>query len=681
MRLYLENSDAVTDVTNAFDAKADLVDLLESAQNNDQALSPIEVAALHMTMRQIDSDFEPPAIEQYNLSNSLYTTLALEDLKENIKGKWAAFIKAIKSIFKRIRDFIKEQYHRMKAKFKRTKAGDKNSHFKREDESNNTSTEQEEVEASKDSPKPVTSKYTLERCFIDMGDQADANTLLERLEYTITLMRLVNVVCGRQGGIWTTIVQSQADQGAPETMQKTIQASAQDVMDYIQEAGGELKGNVLTLKVSETVSIVMVLDDYTSFPVFEIKEGNEVTIDIPDDRQNYAKKLSEASYKVIMKADSFYKDAAKLPNDEVTLTKVTDPEIQGIIIKLGKMYSARLKLTQMMSKLLNAVTDIAEGIAADINGSKDERLAKEAFDDYLEYLDLAVESADKNKEGMWKKMVAKLKWLYGKLIDFLKKIKAKLRGNKKGKAGDSNGTFERGGEEEETSKGSNTETATTKLPLEFYTAPPSLFGWGDRTDDVSFVELLENLPAILECNDQFANRLDTKGFAEDALNYDDEEWEIKLETVKKNMIDYFKSLPDSSEMDNGIWRKYISTNVYFEIDTTSVLDYPSLIVKKASPEKLTLPSDLKAYKEDVQKYVNTTAKAVDRIVILSAPDFGGIHDEKAKERLSNPKVLAAFGNRAVTAYKTCDFISDVLFFGRTMVADIEVELKRQENEA
>ena len=291
MRLYLENSDAVTDVTNAFDAKADLVDLLESAQNNDQALSPIEVAALHMTMRQIDSDFEPPAIEQYHLSNSLYTALALEDLKENIKGKWAAFIKAIKVIFKRIRDFIKEQYHRMKAKFKRTKAGDKNSHFKREGEEGDTTKdpEQEEVEVTKESPKPVISKYTIDRCFIDMGDQADANTLLQRLEYTNTLMRLVNVVCGRQGGLWTTIVQSQADQGASEAMQKTIQASAQEVMEYIQEAGGELKGNALTLKVSDTVSIVMTLDDYTSFPVFEIKEGNEVTIDIPDDRQNYAK--------------------------------------------------------------------------------------------------------------------------------------------------------------------------------------------------------------------------------------------------------------------------------------------------------------------------------------------------------------------------------------------------------
>lgn len=372
MRLYLENSDAVTDVTNAFEAKADLVELLESAQDNDQALSPIEVAALHMTMRQIDSDFEPPAIEQYNLSKTLYTTLALEDLKENIKGKWAAFIKAIKVIFKRIRDFIKEQYHRMKAKFKRTKAGDKNSHFKREGDEANTSTEpeQEEVEVSKDSPKPVISKYTLERCFIDMGDQADANTLLQRLEYTIVLMRLVNVVCGRLGGIWTTIVQSQATQGAPETMQKTIQASAQEVMEYIQEAGGELKGNVLSLKVSETVSLVMTLDDYTSFPVFEIKEGNEVSLEIPDDRQNYAKKLSDATYKVVMAADNFYKDAAKLPDDEVNLTNVTDPDAQAIIIKLGKMYSARLKLTQMMSKLITAVTDIGDGIAADINGTK-----------------------------------------------------------------------------------------------------------------------------------------------------------------------------------------------------------------------------------------------------------------------------------------------------------------------
>lgn len=366
MQVLLESKNDLEKTENAFGSKEELVDILETAQDNNNTLSPIEVATLQLTMRQIDKGMDLPATESYHTSPEFFTTLAVESLKENIQGKWEAFVKAIKAIFKKIKEMAVKAYERMKSKFKR-KAGDKNSHFTRDNEKEEN-TDTEEGNVTQDKPKPEVNSYTLDRSYIDMDNRADIQTMLERLEYTHKLLSLTNVMTGRHGGIHTSILQSQANMGAPEALRKSIQSNSQEVMEMLEEAGGKLKGHSMILTVSETVAIVMKLEDYTSFPAFVIETGQEVVIELPTDRQNFGDKLAQANSKLIDASLRWFKEISKLPGDEVTLEKVTDPESRAIVMKLAKLYSNRLKLTADMSKLVDGLTSIAGGIAADIKG-------------------------------------------------------------------------------------------------------------------------------------------------------------------------------------------------------------------------------------------------------------------------------------------------------------------------
>jgi hypothetical protein len=616
-------------------------------------------------MRQIDKGMELPATESYHTSPEFFTTLATENLKENISKKWETFVKAVMKILERFGEFLRRIVKKIKGRFKK-KAGEENKYFEREGEGESTS------EEGKAERMEVTKDYTLASCYVDMGNEANFRTFLRRMEYLIKLLHFVELAASKHGYITNAVIKAGDAIVENEVWDKIVGGKTQEVLDdFIEKLGAVVNGNEASVVISDTTRVVMPLENIASYPALEFDDSKMVTLTLPEDPQTLGRKLAERSDKILKATDSLIKTAKQTIDDGPDLKKVTNPVARAKLTELMPIYSKRMALFSRSLKMAQAAMDIADGIAADITGTKDEQLAKEAFIDYLDYLDLATESADKNKETMWKKMVDKLKWLYAKLADFIKKIKAKFRGNGEGKAGDNNSKFKQG-ESDDKSKGGE-----ERVPLEFYDVSPTLIGWGDLFSDVSFLKLMENLPTILEMNDQFINRLNTKGFTEDAVNYDDEEWEIKLETVKKNMIDYFKSLPNSSSWDDGMWRVYISSNVYFEIDTNRILDYPSFIVEKVEQTKLVLPKDLKGYNEKLHGYVTTAQKAVEKTVILSSPDYNRVNDEKAKERLSDRKILLAFGNRAATTYKVCDFITDVLYFGRTMVADINQELKHQ----
>lgn len=376
MRLYLEGQDAVQGFENSFDAKEELVNVLEGAQEAGQSFSPIEIAALHMTMERIDPEFNLPAIEQYHLSSELYTTLATESLKENIKGKWEAFVKAIKKILKQLRDFIANSYQRIKSKFKR-KAGDKNDHFKRgkgeeeaEPEMNEGDTGRVEPDSGESSAKKkIPTEYTMDRCWLDMDDEASIDSLKRRMKYTAVLMTSVVEISDAVGGMQTSILQTLANTALTENLEKVAKANAQATMDVLNDLGGYFEGRTVNVDISETVRIMMPLEDINSFPSFEIKKGNMVTIEaptMPNERAALGKELHELNVEIVNKAERFYKEVVNTHKDEVKLDKVTDPEARKIIMKLGKMYTLRIRFIRDMSDLVNGATDIAGGMAADL---------------------------------------------------------------------------------------------------------------------------------------------------------------------------------------------------------------------------------------------------------------------------------------------------------------------------
>lgn len=638
MRLYIENASAMDKVVNNFDAKEDLVELLESVQESDKTISPIEVAALHLTMRQIDTEYEIPAVESYTNNPNFYTTLAIESLKDNIKGKWEAFLKAVKAIFKRIKDYVSGLYQKFRRRFKR-KAGDKNGYFEREGENGQEeSTEQEDVHVEKDSAKPITSDYTIDRFYIDMGDRADASSLLERLQFMSKLIHIVDVTCSRYGGINGELLKTLSSNDLPDTLQKQIQSIAQSNVDQLLEFGFKLKdGKSVILEISETLSIEMPLEDINSFPAYNIKEGNEVTITLPNDRNNYADKLQKASNDLIDKSLKFFKDSSKLAESEMSLEKVTNPNSREIVMKMASLYTARMKLTTQTCKLLNAITEIADGIEADIRGQA---------------ADLATESADGNKLSAWKRFVEMLKKIYAKIKSTLKATWDKIKGG--GKEDNGKNKFEYEEKKDE-------ETGEVHKQPVGVTVRNCNLGFGTDTNLETMKQRINLIPTILEWDKELSSIWDSASVATAALNLDDQEWQDFVQERKQETFNFVQSLPNTKN-ENGKVIAHICDSYYIQMEKDDT--YPTIIMDQQATTFIVLDESKKEVILENGKMIDELTRKLKGVVVTAETDWSGIKSEEAINRVMT--LNSIYGNRAMVSYRLVDSVTQTLNDSRSI---------------
>lgn len=382
MRLYLESLNEIDQTENAFGAKEELVDILESAQGGGNTLTPIEVATLQMTMKQIDKGMELPATESYYTSPEFFTTLAVEGLKENISSKWKALVAAVKKVYERVRDFLKAQFQKLKNNFNR-KAGAKNDKFERETEGGEESTDNEEgqkTETPKDQtqktetpkeesvkttsadmpkvePLPKVLSYNMSYAFFEMDGSANAQTFVQRIKYLPTLGTIVDKISNVHDTKNITTAAAELDDDA---WQKFLQSKGQEVLDIIvDDLGGKVRGHDAVYSITENINITMRLQNLMSYPELTINLKSKGKLEFPSDTESYTNLLNQTLKTTLKSMDDFF--IFGVPD----FSRVTDLRTQQRLMDLMPIYSKRAKLMGDMGRLISDCIDIAQNILAD----------------------------------------------------------------------------------------------------------------------------------------------------------------------------------------------------------------------------------------------------------------------------------------------------------------------------
>lgn len=373
MRLYLESLNEFDQVENAFSAKEDLVGILENAQDSGNALSPIEVATLQMTMKQIDKGMELPATESYTTFPEFFTTLAIENLKENIGNKWKTIVAAIRKVYERVRDFLKAQFQKLKNNFKR-KPGADNKHFERESteqepppKQTQTTTEQvEEQETTKQAEKPKekevefvprTERYKMSLAYFEFGGSANKDSFIQIIEL---LPKLTDLYAKLEKSHNIRSVATAALNLEDDEWATFLRERAQEILDIlVEDYAAETKGYNVDLRIAENISVKMRLQDHNSFPELEINLGNQGTLEITNEDKDYLVKLDKHSHDVINRLQGFF--IFGVPD----FSNIQDTRAQQRLADVMPLFNARAKLATSIGRFSSSVIDISESILAD----------------------------------------------------------------------------------------------------------------------------------------------------------------------------------------------------------------------------------------------------------------------------------------------------------------------------
>lgn len=369
MQVLIEPKNDLEKVEDAFGAKEELVGILEAAQDTNNTLSPIEVATLQMTMKQIDKGMELPATESYITFPEFFTTLAIENLKENIGNKWKEFVKAIKKVYERVRDFLKVQFQKLKNNFKR-KAGEKNSKFEREteggeqstdDSQDKTKTEEPAKTSSADMPEvevmPKVKSYEMAFAYFEWNGSANAETFVQRIKHLTTLAAMADKISKVHD---TRVITEAAVNLDDEEWTKFLQSKGQEVLDIIvEDFGGQVRGYEVKLSITENVNIFMRLQNILSYPELVIDLKSKGKLEFPDDTEAYTSTLNQTLRTTLKSLDDFF--IFGVPD----FTRLTDPRAQQRIADAMPIYNKRAKLTADIGRLISDCIDIAQNILAD----------------------------------------------------------------------------------------------------------------------------------------------------------------------------------------------------------------------------------------------------------------------------------------------------------------------------
>ena len=348
MKLFLENHNEIGQTVNVFDAKNDLANLMNQADDCEYDYSPIEAAALQLTMRQIDGGPDIPAVEVNGGNLALVLNLSHEDLKESIAKGWDAFVKAVRAVYQKIKDFFADIWKRLRRK---KKAGDPNSSFEREGEEK---TEDGEVTT------PLEFKYKMKLAYFETGDVSDAKGFLNRIGAT---PKITTVISKLLTVFDTTIILKRLSE-----ISKTGDDQAWD--NYVNTLFNNLRGIMKSTNAfDEDGDLVVYFTEHfrlrmsgNNYPVLEV-DDDEGTLEIPEDIKAYAKTLSEVNKIAHKNLEKFFIFAA--PN----MDGVNDEVLRKRLIGLMPTFNQRAKLNKDYGIVSAAILEAGEGVLADLEGT------------------------------------------------------------------------------------------------------------------------------------------------------------------------------------------------------------------------------------------------------------------------------------------------------------------------
>lgn len=359
MELLLENHNEVTTMTNGFEAKAELASLLENIQGNEGSVSPLEAAALELTMRQLDPTMNIPAQESLRNGSDFFVSLARENLQDDLKGKWAKFVKTIKEYLRRMVEGSKKMVSDLKARFNRgpnspLKVGERVT--EKEEPTSSEVPPEEKAPAqdnvpTKTTPPPTPEVKTYERivaynlpmAYFASGQDTSPEGYLHCIE---TLGELVNF--GKEVDSVANIKQifknaETMEDDAWEAFLKDLQAK----LNATCEGGKELRTDMRCAP-----------GEGLSYPRITISQ-NMGTLDVKDCDINYFGQLDAKLKQAIKVAES------SIPSVDYDFSAIRDERLGNRHYKLGEFYLSRSYFFNSINAYLGTTIDVGEAVLGD----------------------------------------------------------------------------------------------------------------------------------------------------------------------------------------------------------------------------------------------------------------------------------------------------------------------------
>lgn len=338
MRVLIESKNDLDTQDRQHAFQDDLKDVTVAVEQHG-SINRLETVALMLTIKQVNKDFEIPAQERFTGNGLNFISLAREDLKEKISSKWSAMIAAIKKIYKRFIEFVKQNVNRLRAMIRKVfrrrptattsenkeqkQQGAENKQQEKSPEQkgsgNKEQTVGEETSTNPDKePEKVTGDVVnetkgleIDSCYVDMGKEANLESLAERFQFYVRLLDFIHKIAPMHT----------SDRILDELIRSTdwknkFHDSLQDVFEsFMSDLGATVNNEIAIVNVSETYRIEMVLSDDELYPGNELESGKMVTLEAPSDPTDYVNLLNATMVKLDKGLDNLVEVANQSARD------------------------------------------------------------------------------------------------------------------------------------------------------------------------------------------------------------------------------------------------------------------------------------------------------------------------------------------------------------------------------
>lgn len=371
MKLFLEScADTPSEISNMIESSKDLGEVLATFNAEDKTLSPIEAAALSVTMQQIDvGNSSSLSHEAHTVSSKYFGVIAHEALKDGIRNAWEKFLAMVKNINKRVLEALSNIAKRLRGLFKR-KAGEQNSKFERNEQEEKEASPKEGLQDDKFVPPK---SYTMSKCYIDMGNEASAESFISRLVYSRKLISAADIIVAQHGGLASSFFRAAENSQDNQQWEDFVTTRSQSVLDkLVDDLGANINNGVATVSISETTRITMILDDLSSFPYLLADKEPKVDLVLPENKEQFAKDINRLANNLLNPILSAIDESRKIlgERDYKELAKAKDDVVRERLMTLGRLVTRRSLFIKDIISLVTATQDIAFGIHADIDVSR-----------------------------------------------------------------------------------------------------------------------------------------------------------------------------------------------------------------------------------------------------------------------------------------------------------------------
>lgn len=387
MSLVIEKPDEIDDFEREDTFSNELLDVTAAIESNGKA-TRLETVALLVTMKQINAKYEIPAHEQMSGPCINTVALATEALKENVSAKWTKFVDAIKSMYRRLRDYIKKTVRRLREKIRNTfkgsgkqgasgkgtsEGGKEQPKQESKSESSSTAEKKEPEKApevrAEETPDDVEPEQVkgevavpdkevikVRKCFIDMGSEANIETLAERLKYEVKLANFTLKMVVQHSFDTLANGMLSSVSGWENESQSLVQNVLEEFMDGL---GATVRFDVAIAKISETFSIKMPLEDHNSYLMYDLSGDEEIELDQPEDIEGYKNLISPTMGELFDILGKMEELGDKAENEFKVLTSTDNEELRNRVVSISPVLQKRITFIVNTIRLIKETTTAA----------------------------------------------------------------------------------------------------------------------------------------------------------------------------------------------------------------------------------------------------------------------------------------------------------------------------------